>query len=249
MLKNRIFRESTLNEREEFYGSEFYFKKLIEWFKKNNLPMPQLCAIDAGTESGMVKKRGWKNHIFYFYFKDLAEKIKKYLPEDIYYDRNIYKNPELRFKNLKHYNFLADKNVLGQEPVFDIDADNIRCWHKKMQNACEKCLRKAYKETMKFNGLLKEKFKKTAIVYSGRGFHIHVLDKSAFYLTKKQRENLTKKLSNFPIDPWVTNGNIELIRMPFTLNAVVSRIAMPIEGKFDWEEAIPKFLKFNNQFY
>ena len=169
MLKE-IFRESTLNERKEFYEKEFKLKPMISWFKKNNLRFPQICAIDAGTETKIAKKREWENSLFYFHFRDLNKKIKKYIPEDIYYDRNIYKNPNLRFKNLGHYNFLLDKNVLAQELVFDIDADNISCHHEKSQQICDLCLQKAYNSTIKLNSTLHKKFnfKKTAIVYSGR---------------------------------------------------------------------------------
>ena len=56
MLKE-IFRESTLNERKEFYEKEFKLKPMISWFKKNNLRFPQICAIDAGTETKIAKKR------------------------------------------------------------------------------------------------------------------------------------------------------------------------------------------------
>lgn len=55
-MKKRAFpfRSSTLTERKEFYEKEFSIEKAKEWFRKNKMPLPQLCAIDSGTETRII---------------------------------------------------------------------------------------------------------------------------------------------------------------------------------------------------
>ena len=75
------FRISTLSERKEFYDREFSVAKVKAWFRKNNLQLPQLCAVDAGSESGIILDKKNKNTMLYFKFSELQKKIRKYLPE------------------------------------------------------------------------------------------------------------------------------------------------------------------------
>ena len=234
------FRKSTLNERKEFYEKEFSIAKVKAWFKKNNLPLPQLCAVDAGSESGIILDKKNKDKMLYFKFSELKGKIKKYLPEDIYYDRNRYKSPD---KILKTLDFNNLKNRVSEELVFDIDIDNL----KPKSKINESNLKKLYKIAVRMRKeLLNMGFKKIGIVYSGRGFHIHVFDKKASLLSVKQREKLNKQLKNYPIDPWVSRGYIRLIRMPYSLHGLVSRVVSPTNRKFEVKKTIPGFLKSNN---
>lgn len=238
MSKKRDFRDSTLDERKEFYEKEFSIAKVKKWFKKNKISIPQICALDAGTDTGIILKKEWKGKMFYFPFRELKKQIKKYVPEDIYYDRNVYEKPNKVLKNLDF------SGRIKQELVFDIDADNIDCNCKK-DRVCNVCLRKAYSNALKMKKLLQKKFKKIKIVYSGKGFHLHALDEKAWQMKDSQRQELNKELKRFPIDEWVSAGHIRLIRMPYSLNSLVSRIVTPLsrDGKINWEETIPDFMK------
>jgi len=89
------------------------------------------------------------------------------------------------------------------------------------------------------------------LVYSGRGFHIHVLDPAAYAFDEKKRLEIARavKEKGFAIDEWVTAGEMRLIRLPYSLNGLVSRIVLPLEKreleKFDPvhdERCLPKFL-------
>ena len=236
-MKREVFRPATLAEREKYYKKEFSLKKIKRWFKVNKIEFPQLCAIDAGTETGIIKDKKLKGEMLYFPFSKLEEKIRKYVPEDVYYDRNKYKNTKKALNNLEKKKFIM------QELVFDIDCNNIKCNCEKKEKFCEKCLRKIYSWALKLDKELRKIFKKTIIVYSGRGFHIHVFDKIAFLMNKKERKDLVKKFKNFPIDHWVSEGYIELIRLPYSLNGLVSRKVIPLESnKFKIKETIPKFI-------
>ena len=61
------FKTATLAERESFYEKEFSIKKIKRWF---NNKKPQLCAIDAGTDTNIIKNKSWNNTLFYFYFDE-----------------------------------------------------------------------------------------------------------------------------------------------------------------------------------
>ncbi len=77
---------------------------------------------------------------------------------------------------------------------------------------------------------LANRFSEVKAVYSGRGFHLHVLDTKAYKIsTEKSDGNCpTSKKRGFHIDEWVTSGEIRLIRLPYSLNGLVSRIALPL---------------------
>jgi len=168
-----------------------------------------------------------------------SHNIQLNINKKLYYDRNIYKDYKKILKTLKFNNYIS------QELAFDVDADNIICDHPKNKSVCKKCLNKIYKAALKMKGEINDLgFKKIEIVYSGRGFHVHVMDKKASLLSVKERSSLNKKFKKFPIDPWVSRGYIRLIRMPYSLNSLVSRKTMPIKTKkFSSKTGVPKFLK------
>ncbi len=235
-MEKREFRASTLEERKEFYEKEFDINKVKRWFSSNNMKLPQLCALDAGTETRIIVNKKFKGKMLYFPFNELKKKIKQYIPEDVYYDRNFYDNP------LSVLNGLKFNKWEKQELAFDIDADNIKCKCLKGEKLCDSCVKRAFELTKKMKTRLEKRFRDIKIVYSGRGFHLHVFDKSAFLLSVKEREELNKKFSRFPIDGWVSRGYIRLIRMPYSLNGLVSRKVIPIRDRFNKENAYPKFL-------
>lgn len=244
------FKPSSLKQREIFYKSEFNIEKVKEWFKKNNLPFPQIFAVDMGSETGIIKNKEKKNKIINLKAENLKEKFIKYLPEDVYYDRNIYKDPEKILKELNFEGVWQSDNFLGQELVFDIDPENIDCrCKKKFPEFCEECMRKAVEKAIALAEFLQERFENIGLVYSGRGMHVHVFDKDAFKLTIKEREELNEEVKEFNVDAWVSRGYIRLIRLPYSLNALVSRIATPLTlgeaKKFNplkSKKIIPKFL-------
>ena len=240
-MGKEIFRVSKLEERREFYKKEFSIKKIKKWFAKNKIKIPQLCALDAGSETNIIINKKLKNNMFYFPFKELKRQIAKYTPEDIYYDRNLYANPD---KILENFNF---NERITQELVFDVDSDNFSCEFHGDGEVCKSCLEKAFRSAVKLEADLENKgFSKIKIVYSGRGFHVHVLDKKAFYSSQEERRKLSIKFSKYDIDEWVSNGDVHLIRMPYSLNSLVSRIVTPLRKnsiKDLFEKSTPKFLK------
>jgi DNA primase catalytic subunit len=109
----------------------------------------------------------------------------------------------------------------------------------------------AQQEAAQLIELLSGTFSDISLVYSGRGFHIHIGDRETVFWDRKKRlaivQSLTKR--GFVMDEWVPTGGMRLIRLPHSLNGLVSRIAIPLAknelGVFDPiadERTIPKFL-------
>lgn len=233
------FRPSTLEERKEFYRKEFDIGKVREYFDKK----PQFFAIDYGSETKISidkSKIGKMRIIRPKSFNELKKELIKALPEDVYYDRNYYKNPNriMHARDIKKYILHHKKNIASQELAFDIDPENIKCpnctkRNRPLTRVCGYCTKKVLNEGVELVKFLKKefKFKKIEIVYSGRGCHVIVKDKEAYYLTFNQRARINKKLNRFHIDPWVSHGNIRFLRLPYSLNGLVSRITMPLKIK------------------
>ncbi|HLC65667.1 MAG TPA: DNA primase small subunit domain-containing protein [Candidatus Nanoarchaeia archaeon] len=239
-----IFRPSTLKERERYYREEFNAKDAYSWFRKNKLPMPQLYAMDLGSETKIIRDRKKIGEMLNFMDGNIKKRLADSLPEDVYYDRNRYRNPKLALEKLDFKHAFSDPNFLGQELAFDVDANNFKCACK---DVCEICIGKAAKNSAKLAEKLESVFKRIGLVYSGRGIHLHVFDKKAFKLSIKERQEINKEMGH-GIDPWVSRGRIRLIRLPYSLNAVVSRKVLPltIEEALDFQsfmkKTFPRFL-------
>ncbi len=241
------FRVSTFKDRYLFYKKEFNIKKVSTWINYL-LYKPQFYAIDFGSETKIIKYKSQYNLMIFIPKKKFKQfKLIKYLPEDVYYDRNNYK--DLSKALTKKSRKLNSGNIITQELAFDIDSNNISCKYCKGKLiVCPYCLKTSHEKTLEFYDEIKKDFNEIKIIYSGRGFHIHVNDKEAYFLNLKQRIKINKKYNKFPIDEWVSKGNIRLIRLPYSLNSLVSRICIPINPNYKFEriinkKSVPKFLK------
>jgi DNA primase catalytic subunit len=137
--------------------------------------------------------------------------------------------------------------------VFDVDPENIicpACGKKDYPASCPTCVALSLQEAGRLGARLREfGFRALRHVFSGRGCHVHVDGERACQMTHEERVAITGKLAEFPIDPWVTTEK-RLIRLPYTLNAVASRVAVPLKeseiGSFDAStdgRVVPAFLR------
>ena len=221
---------STLQQRQEFYNN-FQIQNLKSFFNIQ----PQFYVIDPGIHTKIFKNPKYQKFIILkTSLKNLKQKLIYYTPEDVYYDRNIYPKPEENYKKNNFKDFINTKEF-QQELAFDIDPENISCECNKNQdpyfNFCPVCLEKAKQKTLELYSLLNQEFNQIKIVYSGRGYHLHIFDKKAYSLTLQQRNLLNKKFKNFPIDPKVSNGKARLIRLPYSLNPLVNKQCLPLTIK------------------
>lgn len=227
----RGMRYSTLEEREEFYREEFEIKKVEDWFGEKVKGVVFAVIIGRHTRIYPEKYKDDSSTTIlideYINLADVRDQILEFLPESVYYDRNLY-----------------DENgeIVGQELAFDLDPENIVCpihgsLTEKMKRRqglgfCKLEFKMIKRETMKLYEKLEKIFSSIRIVYSGRGFHIHVFDKDAFKMGYKERKKLARNLKKegAPIDEWVTSGGMRLIRLPYSLHGMVSRIVIPLNA-------------------
>ncbi len=243
-------RYATLEERKQFYADEFSPKKIVEWFKGGfgNIKFAVIIGRHTKIFPEKYKDDALTTIIIddYKNLEDLRQQILEFLPEAVYYDRNIYD---------------SNNHKLGQELAFDLDPENITCpihgtladKMKRQQGLsfCEVELDMAKREAIGLYDFLETRFSDLKVVYSGRGYHLHVLDKKAFSMKTKERHDIAQKAKKegFHIDEWVTSGEYRLIRLPFSLNGLVSRITLPLKKDelesfnpvLD-ERCLPKFL-------
>jgi len=245
-------RYATLKERREFYRNEFDVPRLREWFKNLNVADTVKFAVIIGRHTHIFPKRYKEDAsttIIIDEYKDLPDvkaEILEFLPESAYYDRNVYDERG---------------RIVGQELAFDLDPENLTCpihgtLADKMRRHqglafCEMELNMVKEETIKLHVELERRFSQVRVVYSGRGFHIHVFDAGCFNWKRRERKVLASELKNkgFLIDEWVTTGGMRLIRLPYSLHGMVSRIVTPVDvnGLDDFdpvsdERCLPSFL-------
>jgi DNA primase catalytic subunit len=243
-------RYSTLEERKQFYTSEFNPQAVAQWFGNSQGKVRFAVIIGRHTKIYLEKyKEDASTTIIideYSNLEDVRQQILEFLPEAVYYDRNVYDESGAK---------------TGQELAFDLDPENITCpihgtlADKMKRNQglsfCELELQMVKQETVGLHELLANHFDELKVVYSGRGFHLHVLDPKAYELSAKERLKLARQVKSegFHIDEWVTSGEMRLIRLPFSLNGLVSRVVLPLTKdeleSFDAvhdERALPRFL-------
>jgi len=267
-------RPSTLEERRIFYSKEFNIDSVSEWLihrgKIEELRKNTVFAMIPGRHSNVYPPEfeDIKNKVViiddYSDFEDLRDYILRYLPEGVYYDRNVYSNIDECKECPKCYKKCWDCSCyLGQELAFDIDPENVTCpVHGTIDDKIEKGMGLSFcmyefdivkKSTLELWEELEEEFSKLRLVFSGRGFHIHVLDAHAVKMNYEERREIAKKFSKYYIDEWVTTGGSRLIRLPYSLNSLVSRIVLPLgideienfDLRFD-KRCIPEFMGDGN---
>ncbi|MDD5503180.1 MAG: DNA primase [Candidatus Thermoplasmatota archaeon] len=262
----RSMRYSTLEERKEFYEKEFDISSLRSWLKFR--PGQTVFAMIPGRHTGIAPPEyiSVKDNTIlideYSGLEEVRDYLLQYLPEGAYYDRNVYRDIAVCAKCGKSYkNCWNCKGFLGQELAFDIDPENVKCpYHgtgeerMKIGQGLGFCMyefKGARRKAAELYEELEKQFAQLRLVYSGRGFHIHVLDESAYKFTRNERKALAYKIAEkYPIDTWVTEGGSRLIRLPYSLHGMVSRICTPLKVSnlkdFDpriEKMCIPKFFK------
>jgi DNA primase catalytic subunit len=227
-------RYSTLRERKEFYFKEFDMKKAEQWFRDWYKAERINFAVIIGRHTHISPRKYMEDASttiiiddYYAGFQDLRSQILNFLPESTYYDRNVYDKR---------------RKTIGQELAFDLDPENLTCpihgnladKMKRRQGLafCEIELAMVKNETIELHEELLRIFSDIRVVYSGRGFHIHVFDRDAFTWSYRKKRNLAKQLKKkgFLIDEWVTTGGMRLIRLPYSLHGMVSRIVLPVKA-------------------
>ncbi len=238
----RGMRPSSLAERKEFYASEFDVEGLDAWIGERwkNLKFAMIVGRHTGIfmpehaadRSNVVIADDWRSA------HDLKSYALDYLPEAMYYDRNRYEDvSECRKCGKDRDRCRKCRNYSGQQLAFDLDPENVDCpFHGHIGDKIQAgrglsfCMyefkavrRQAYALASEMMG----RYEKVGVVYSGRGFHVLVDDESSYSLSRKQRKVIAREMGRrYDIDEWVTIGESRLLRLPYSLNALVSRKCM-----------------------
>jgi len=234
-----------------------------DWFRGWQSPL--VFAVVIGRHTGIAPKKYRRECARtivideYERFSEIKNYLSGFLPEAAYYDRNVYKDWD-QARSIGNDTTRLGR-AFGQELVFDIDPENFTCpihgtLEVKMRkhqglSFCRLEFQLARQEAVQLVERLSTRFSQINLVYSGRGFHIHITDQETVFWNRKKRLALVRSLTKkgLVMDEWVPAGGMRLIRLPYSLNGLVSRIAIPLTrnelGVFDPttdERTLPRFL-------
>jgi len=176
-----LFREATPSERKKYYTKEWSIRKLPD-FLLEKLDHREF-GFDHTGEGPSDRKNVFSDP------RDLEDYVRATAPYAMYSSVALYGNPAE----------MADWK--GAELVFDLDAKDLplrRCQdlheHGKV---CPICLEDAKELARDTLIVLKEDFglEDVHVIYSGRGYHIRVLDDWAMTLDGKARERILTYVS------------------------------------------------------
>ncbi|CAB49106.1 DNA primase catalytic subunit PriS [Pyrococcus abyssi] len=179
-----LLREVTKEERKEFYSNEWNAKQIPD-FILQNLDKREF-GFDHTGEGPSDRKNSYTD------VRDLEDYIKATAPYAVYSSVAFYEKPQ------------EMEGWLGAELVFDIDAKDLplrRCNHEPGK-VCPICLNDAKEIARDTLIVLKEElgFEDVHVVYSGRGYHIRVMDGWALSLDSKSRERILSFISASEIE-------------------------------------------------
>jgi DNA primase catalytic subunit len=260
-------RPSTLDERRRFYIEEFDVKSLSHWIGTRRRSLKFAMILGRYTGIVMPGREENKNDVVVIDLwkrpGDIRRYALDYLPESLYYDRNRYIDVRECARcgesiEACHGCFNYD----GQQLAFDLDPENVDCpYHGhlgeksdrgRIHGFCMYEFKSVRKQASRLSLELAKQYESVGVVYSGRGFHVVVDDEAAYRLTKRERKAIARTMGRrYDIDEWVTEGGSRLMRLPYSLNATVSRKCVRIKderglSRFDPRTsllAVPEFTK------
>ena len=239
-------RPSTLDERRRFYEKEFDTRSLRAWIGPRSRHMK--FAMIMGRHTGIVMEDraadkddvvvidSWRS------VSDLRRYALSYLPESMYYDRNRYEDVSVCADCDESGPACARcTNFSGQQLAFDLDPENVDCpYHGHIGDKVSRgrvwafCMyefKELRRQTAELVRELSDEYSRISVVYSGRGFHVVVDDEEAYQLSRRARARIAKAIGRrFAIDEWVTSGESRLMRLPYSLNGLVSRKCIIMKG-------------------
>jgi len=241
---------ASLADRRRFYRNRMDYRSANEWMRHPK--GARAYALILGRHSGVYPRRFRSLKNVPLVIDEVAEVqalrpyLLKYLPEGVYYDRNVYTSLDyLRTAQLDYSHAWRSRLFLGQELAFDLDPENLDCpihgdIEAKMRrhqglSFCDWEFEEIRRQAALLFDELARRWQHLRVVYSGRGFHVHVFDGDAFHLSRKERSKMASALARrYAIDEWVTSGEMRLIRLPYSLHRMVSRVVVPVpRGKLE----------------
>lgn len=246
---------STLQQRMAFYSLEFDVRAVSRWIgRRRGLKFAMIPGRHTGIvppshakdKDNVVVIDDWTNA------SDVRDYAVEYLPEGLYYDRNRYIDlSECSDCAGRRGGCFGCRNFDGQQLAFDLDPENVDCpYHggiseklgrKRGLAFCMYEFKVVRKQALELALLMRYQYESVAIVFSGRGFHVVVEDETGYRLSRQRRTAIARGIGRrFAIDEWVTSGGSRLMRLPNSLNAIVSRKCMIIKDEKDLVKFDPR---------
>lgn len=234
-----------VEERRQFYESEFQVERALDWMQLDEDVLAELY-IDVGTETTRYRPMfsQYLNKLVRLTYEgeeDLKQKLIKYRPEDVYYQRTY----SLQHEPLSEVVRTSKGKDKREELAFDLDPKGVKGGCPKCKTRasklngnrrlkallyCRDCFEEVTERCRELYQFLDRHFHQVKIVFSGRGYHLHVRDREGFALDEKDRKQLAEKVAEeYPIDREVTAGSKDLIRLPGSLNGVVGRKVIVVD--------------------
>lgn len=154
----RIFQEATPEDRKKYYTREWKIDRLPD-FIRENIHLREF-GFDHKGQGPNDRYKSFRDEKF------LAKFLRLRSPYAAYSSVALYERPWKR------------EGWISSELVFDVDAKDIPVRQCKCDNVCEKCLDQAKEIVAMITDTLKDDLglQEIHIIYSGRGYHIRVLD-------------------------------------------------------------------------
>jgi DNA primase small subunit len=169
-----IFEPSTLEERRRYYRDEWNVNDLPDFIRKD------LSKREFGFDH---LGRGPNDRYRVFKTPDMLKRFMRYRsPFAAYCSVAFYNKPRKRGEWLK------------SELVFDVDAKDVPVRSCGCDSVCEICLDEARQIVAGLIDTLKQDLglKNIHVIYSGRGYHIRILDETAMGLDSEGRSQVLK---------------------------------------------------------
>jgi DNA primase small subunit len=215
-----IFTQATLKERRQYYREEWSEKDLP------NFIIEELQRREFGFDHF---GKGPNDRYKVFKSKDSLKRFLKYKsPFAAYISVAFYNNPRRR------------EDWLKSEFVFDVDAKDMPIRSCNCDDVCEICLNEALEFVQDLVDSLSHDLglSNIHIVYSGRGYHIRILDESIMSSSSELRGELIK---------YVTGANVPKSSIPLgyrnLFNKRVKRNILHLTGQENIEGINPKLMK------
>jgi len=174
-----LFREASPEERKRYYEEEWKEKDIPDFISTT------LSRREFGFDydgSGPSDRYNQFHSVI-----ELKRILKEKYPYAVFSSVAFYDNPKKR------------SGWMGAELVFDIDAKDlpIKKCSCKSGEVCEICLEEAKEVVLLISDALKDHFgfKKVRYIYSGRGYHIRILDEEIMLLGRSERGKILDYIS------------------------------------------------------
>jgi DNA primase small subunit len=169
-----IFQEATPEDRKKYYTREWRIEKIPD-FIRENIHLREFGFDHTG--------QGPSDRYRFFRDEKLFTKFLRYrAPYAAYSSVALYDRPWKR------------EGWISSELVFDVDAKDIPVRPCKCDNICEKCLDQAKEIVAMITDTLRDDLglQEIHIIYSGRGYHIRVLDPVVLKLDSEVRSQILR---------------------------------------------------------